>query len=421
VALFLYQLLQAARSIRRDPRLSAAIVVGLMASTSMWTFTGVHYLRMHVASGDACPTLHQVELPHPTGVPLPDSSGPIRFGARVRVTPAEAEVLSSSGIPAREITTFRSRLVVRGEGRPAEVAYVRFVGGAFFSLFGRAFGRGGPWTTADEAAGAAVAVLGLRAAERLLGGGADSVLVEGRAFRVTGVLAEEQPDRPEWDLSAFGLDQDAVYLPYQAHRALLARPDVPAFQSGAGPSYQDLLASDTVFVSHWVDLPTADAVAKYRAFLEQRFPGRATLRPLARWREEFNTPTGAQFFGALTFLLLLGSGFNMARLLLAKGMARTEELGIYRALGATRAAVFGRHLLEAALLALPAAVLGQLLALPYVAFWNVRVRDTDITLRLTGAGVLLGVLPSVAVGVLAGLYPAWRLSAVKPTLSMARR
>jgi putative ABC transport system permease protein len=111
----------------------------------------------------------------------------------------------------------------------------------------------------------------------------------------------------------------------------------------------------------------------------------------------------------------------MTRLLLAKGLARKEEIGIFRALGAPRRALFVQHLLQASLLAVPAALLAQLMALPYLRLWNLTVHDTDIPLHLTARGAVMGMVPAIALGLAAGIYPAWRLSGARPTLSMVRR
>jgi putative ABC transport system permease protein len=432
--LFAYHLALALRSLRRDPGLSTAIVAGLALATCTFGFMSIIHVRGHAPHPEYSRTLYQVELPHPGAYALPTTTTGFAaaMGAplarRTRVSLPEAQALSATDIPRRQTATFRARLVAGPRGEAATLAYVRFVNADFFAMFGRTFRSGGPWTAADEASLRPVAVLGKAAAARwfprasLTAPGtappeaAWSLTVEGRPFRVAGVLAEHQPFWVEWDLSAVGMDEDAIYLPMSAARGLLARPELPVFQAPVGPGYDDLMQSNAVFVSHWLDLPGAARVAAYRAFLQQRFgaPGVGhQLRSFAEWRAEFPLPTSSEvFFTLLTVLLLLGSGFNMARLLLAKGVARAHEIGIHRALGASRSAIFGRQMLEALLLAAPAALLGQLLVLPYVAIWDGVVLDTDIPLPLTAAGFLIGVVAGLLVGAVAGLYPAWQLSRI---------
>jgi putative ABC transport system permease protein len=418
---FGYHLRLAVRSLRRDPALSAAILVALSVAASTWSFMSAIYVRGHAPHPEYSAGLHQVELPHPRAYPLAAASTGMAvalaapLGRRTRVTWREAQVLSGSGIPARQTATCRARLLVGRPGQPPRRAPVRFVDADFFSMFGRRFAEGGPWTAADQRAGAPVAVLGPAAAPWLGGG---EVLVDGQRHRVAGVLADHQPFWAEWDLSAVGMDQDAVYLPFPELRTLAAAPEMPIFQDPLGAGAGE---ADPLYVSHWADLPDREARQAYRHFVEERFPG-AVLRSLAQWRAEFPLPASSEvFFSALTLLLLLGGGFNMARLLLAKGLARGEEIGIHRALGARRAGIFGQQMLEAGLLSLTAALLAQLVVLPYVQVWNRVVRDTDIPLPLTASGFVMGMALPLAIGLLSGLYPAWRLSSIRPAVSVARR
>jgi putative ABC transport system permease protein len=423
--IFLYHLRQAVRSLRRDPGLSVAVVVGMTLATSMWSVTSAHYVRVFGPPVWASPALHQVEIAHPRAVTWGQGSAAVGPpGQRVRVTYPEAELLSGSAAAPRTVTTYRSRLLV---GRPQQVpavAYVRFVDRAFWDLFPRRFGSGAPWTGAAENAGEPVAVVGMAAAREIFGDGPrDTIQIEGRPFRVSGVLGEHQPTYVEWDLNAYGLDQDAVYLPLPLAHQLRARPELPIYQSEPGATYDDLLRSDTIFVSHWVELPTPEAVGVYRRYLDDQLGRRGIsfeLRSLSAWRLAFrNENGGIKFFASLTFLLLLAGGFNMSRLLLAKGLARTEEISIHRALGAPRRGLFLRHVLEAALLSVPAALLGQFLALPYLALWNGYVHDVDIPLHLDANAVMMGMFTAIAVGVVGGLYPAWRLSGVRPAISVS--
>ncbi|WP_163594299.1 ABC transporter permease, partial [Klebsiella pneumoniae] len=61
---------------------------------------------------------------------------------------------------------------------------------------------------------------------------------------------------------------------------------------------------------------------------------------------------------------------NMVGLLLAKTMRRAGEIGVRRALGATRRAIFAQFIVEAGLLGLAGALLG--LALAAGGLWLVR-------------------------------------------------
>jgi putative ABC transport system permease protein len=225
--------------------------------------------------------------------------------------------------------------------------------------------------------------------------------------------------RPVWDIAMTGAKQDALYLPFSWWQRLMARPEVALSQGAFGPGMDELLRSPTLFISYWLELPTEDGRRAYRAYLDRHFtgPGRAgyQLRDYATWAATFTMPfTDIRFFTILTGLVLLGGGFNASRLLLAKGLARRSELGIHRALGASRMSIVVRQLSEAALLAVPAALLGILLAIPYNHLFNRLVEINDIPVRMSVEGFARGFIPAVVVGVAAAVYPAWRLSQTGP-------
>ncbi len=419
--LFLYHLRLAGKDLRRDAGLTAAIVVGMTIATSIFAVAALHNLRLHGPRPPYAPALHQVELPHPGAFTALKSgsawTGPL--GVRTRVTPAEHAVLAGSGLPVRQTSTFRARLLVGADRK--QLHYVRFVTAEFFALFARPFAFGAPFSPDSE-----TAVISLPLGRQLFGDRdptGQTIFVDGHAYRIAGMLSEHQPSWAEWDISSFGNDQDAVYLPFASARTLRARPELPVVQGAFGPSYDDLLRSTTIYLSHWIELPTPALRAAYARYLDQQLgPNGYTLRDLATWRAATDMPeTGARFFFTLTFILLAGGGFNMMRLLLARGLARSEATAIHRALGAPRSAIFTRQMIEAAMMVLPAALMGIVLSQPYVSLWNQLVHDTDVPLRLTGIGALVTGGVAVGVGLLAAIYPAWRLASIKPAISVMRR
>jgi putative ABC transport system permease protein len=189
-------------------------------------------------------------------------------------------------------------------------------------------------------------------------------------------------------------------------------------------SADELWRSDAVLMSFWIELPTPEARAAYARYLEGRLGPRGTpywLRGYADWRAAFPPPeTDILFFTILLAFGLAGAAFTAARLQLAKGLARREELGLHRALGATRGALFARQMAEAALIALPAALAGLPAALALHALYNSGVLENDIPVRLTITSSLFGVGPAFAVGLLAAAYPAWRMSLTPPTAYLGR-
>ncbi len=448
--LFTYHARLAVKSLRRDPGLSVTIVTVMAVVAGMFFTALVHYLRFYGPLPKLAPGLHHVEVSQPAGQVLGAFAGttaePNAIAGRLRVSYPIYRRLSGSHIPAREAGTFRSRLLVRRGGPaspdgaaagsqvgssatapPGRPRNARFVNADFFSLFMLKLRDGAPWTHEQEAHGDAVVVLSKRLGAELFPHGdglGASVLINEVPFRVVGICADDQPMVPEWDRASTGGPQDLLYLPFAWHIPLLALPEMPIHVSPVGTAYADLLASDEIFVSYWLDLPTPQARRAYEQYLAATLgPLGVTyhLRDFAGLRAAFPAPrTAVSFFLFLTLVILAGGGLIMARLLLAKGIARGDELGIFRALGAPRRALFVRQMLEAALLSGLGGALSVLIAAPQAIFYNVVVADTDIPLHLTPTSFLITLAATLTVGVLFALYPAWWAASRPPTISLGR-
>jgi putative ABC transport system permease protein len=431
--LLAYQFRLAARGLRWRPGLSVTTAVVLSLVGGMWTFSVCRYLRHYGPFPALSPALHQVDLLH-RGPPaevraLGSTHTTADWATHTRVSFPEYQALASSGIPARQAASFRSRLLVArpDAGGPAGLARSlrgRFADAPFFSLFAVPFAHGRPFTASEQAAGEAVAVIGHRL-NRTLFGGADSVgralLVEGRPFRIVGVIDGDQPFRATWDLALTDSDQDALYLPFGWFRTLRAGPEAVVPQGAAGARLEDLLRSPALFVSFWLELPDPASRAAYLRHLQGRFGSGYLLRSYAEWTRAFRpAPTRVAFLSSLGALFLLAGGLSTMRLLLTRGAGRRHELGIRRALGASRRMIFASQLLEAAILSLAAGLAGVALAVPHLLLFNTVVIDADIPARLTAPSILIGLGGVFLTGLAAAVYPSWSASNTSTALYAVR-
>ena len=114
-------------------------------------------------------------------------------------------------------------------------------------------------------------------------------------------------------------------------------------------------------------------------------------------------------------LFLIVCSVNLIGLLLGKFLARGPEVGVRRALGASKSSIFIQHLVECELIGVMGGLVG--LGLSVLTLEGINSLFTAradfqfaLDLNMVGAGVLL----SLVSGMIAGLYPAWRICRIEP-------
>ena len=125
---------------------------------------------------------------------------------------------------------------------------------------------------------------------------------------------------------------------------------------------------------------------------------------------------------ALTVMLLLVAGVTLAvggvgimNIMLATVRARTREIGIRKALGATAKEIRLQFLMEAVFVSLFGGIIGALIGLgiPY----SIRFL-TDFRVPVSGWSAIVGLLASCIIGVIFGTLPARRAAAMDPIESL---
>jgi putative ABC transport system permease protein len=119
----------------------------------------------------------------------------------------------------------------------------------------------------------------------------------------------------------------------------------------------------------------------------------------------------ALFLGLGAVALLVG-GVGIANVMVISVLERRSEIGLRRALGATRRHVSVQFLSEALLLSAAGGVAGVLLGAAVTAVYDL-ARGWEIVVPT--AGLAGGVAAALAIGAVAGLYPATRAARLAPT------
>lgn len=308
----------------------------------------------------------------------------------------------------------------------------------FFSMFETPFLYGGPWSLADESQAKNVAILSRRESEKMFGIGnpvGKSLRFHEQDFLVVGVLDHWKPlPRYPHLINGNGGNfngEDDIYVPISTTvRLRLQNAGSTWCNQPREPGYQGKLDSECTWIQFWYELNSVAERSALQAFLqayaaEQKKLGRikrpdpVKLYDVMEWMTLLEVVEGDSklavwlAFGFLGLCLV-----NTIGLLLAKFSVRAGEVGVRRALGASRSEIFKQFLSETVVIglaggicALPLCLLGiRLLAQNAIGSDNLPPVDWFAL----GATFLVALLASL----LAGLLPTWRACQVPPALQL---
>jgi putative ABC transport system permease protein len=121
------------------------------------------------------------------------------------------------------------------------------------------------------------------------------------------------------------------------------------------------------------------------------------------------------FLAAIASITLLVGGIGIMNIMLVSVTERTREIGIRKALGAKKRDVLLQFLLEATLLSLTGGIIGVFTGWGIsLAISGIKMNSTTINTTMTATIPILAVCVSVGVGILFGLYPAYRAARLNP-------
>ena len=118
--------------------------------------------------------------------------------------------------------------------------------------------------------------------------------------------------------------------------------------------------------------------------------------------------------GGIAAISLVVGGIGIMNIMMVTVTERTREIGIRKAIGASRGNILIQFLLEAVVLCMMGCGLGIFLSWAILQVVSTVVASTGITFVLDGGIVLLAVVFCFFIGVIFGLYPANKAAKMKP-------
>ncbi|HEY6190087.1 MAG TPA: ABC transporter permease [Pyrinomonadaceae bacterium] len=225
--------------------------------------------------------------------------------------------------------------------------------------------------------------------------------VGGLPLRVIGVEERRGP--------IFGdLVDKHVYIPITTYGRIYGRPrDIQIHGKGAVPGQFQMAIEDA-----------RTALRNYHKLAgnEEDDFGLVNTEELHGQIDQF-TGAIALVVTPITLISLIVGGIVVMNIMLVSVTERTFEVGLRKALGARRKQILLQFLIESALMCALGGIIGLLLASGVA--WLISAL-TPVTMTITLVYVLLSIGVSSCIGLIAGIYPAFKASRLNPIVALNR-
>jgi putative ABC transport system permease protein len=253
-------------------------------------------------------------------------------------------------------------------------------------------------TDADNEHRSNITMIGADVAKRFFAGVdplGKSIYIDGESYEVVGVAKELG--------STFGQSQDGfVYIPLQTYRKVYGNNESANINVQA-------LSGDLM-------QPAEDEVRmlmRARHHLKPKEDDNFGIVEPTALMELWQSLTGTLANGSIGVVLvfLVIGGIVIMNIMLASVTERTREIGVRKSLGATRRDVLLQFMVESSVMAVIGGVIGVVVAIAIaVALGQLTPLPTSVPIRW----VVIAVFISTAIGLIFGVYPAYKASKLNP-------
>lgn len=269
------------------------------------------------------------------------------------------------------------------------------------SIYNIAVSEGRFITEMDDQQRRNVMVIGINAAEALFPQEQTRV---GRMVRMGGIDFEVIGVLEKRKAGFFGENEEdqAVYIPFRTARKLAPGRGWLKFVIQAKPGQTDMA------------LQEAEDILRKRRNVKFNEPNNFDLKTAGKFIEQFDSITG--MIGAVAIAIsclgLLVGGVGVMNIMLVSVTERTKEIGIRKAIGATKRSIVSQFLFEAMTLTFLGGVIGVTLAFGISSLLMVLI--PSMPSQIPSWAVIAGLTVSIGVGLIFGVLPARKASRLDP-------
>jgi len=260
----------------------------------------------------------------------------------------------------------------------------------------KTIGEGRFLTSFDVEGKMYVAVIGKYIANEIFGEGEEAVgntiKISGQNFKVVGVLTETASAEQ-------GSDDDIIIVPYTVMQRLMS------FGNNISTIYMRSSKHDE----------TQDIVDKTEAILYSLYQNEDYYRvtSMEAMLETLNsiTETLMLVLGGIAAISLVVGGIGIMNIMIVSVTERTREIGIRKAIGARKSHIMVQFLIESLLITGLAGLMGIGIGCTIIHF----IGEAGIVPAVYSTEwMLIGFLSSLAIGVIFGLFPAFKAASLNP-------
>jgi putative ABC transport system permease protein len=257
-----------------------------------------------------------------------------------------------------------------------------------------------------------VAVLGDNVRQQLFGdrpvSPGDCVAINGLPFRIVGLMPLKTQNS-----SYNGLDSDKIFIPYST----MVR-DIPPADSNFHPGIVSDIIYSPASLEQWKEARTqVMRVLSRNHRFEPDDPSAVFIWDTVEDAELVDNifTSMTVFLGAIATVTLTLGGVGVMNIMLVSVTERTREIGLRKAVGATKMRILADFLVEGVLLAGCSGLAGWLGAYGIAALVNqIPKRDMFGGLPVNGATTAIAFGALAVIAIASALWPAWRAANLTP-------